>query len=43
MPVSRDGKCHVPNALAGTTFQIGRFSGELIVIEKWDGPPFELQ
>ena len=43
MPVSREGTCHVPNALAGTTFQIGRFGGEPIVIEKWDGQPFELQ
>lgn len=43
MPVSREGTCHVPKALAGTTFQIGRFSGEPMVIEKWDGQPFELQ
>lgn len=43
IPVSREGTCHVPNALAGTTFQIGRFSGEPIVMEKWDGQPFELQ
>ena len=43
MPASREGTYHVPNALAGTTFQIGRVSGEPIVIEKWDGQPFELQ
>jgi hypothetical protein len=43
MPLNRDGTCHVPSALAGTTFQIGRFSGEPIVFEKWDGQPFELQ
>ena len=42
MPVSREGTSHVPNALAGTTFQIGRVSGKPIVIEKWDGQPFEL-
>ena len=36
------GLCHVPAALAGTTFQIGRFSGEPIVFEDWDGQPFEL-
>jgi hypothetical protein len=42
MPVDRDGVCHVPDALAGTTFQIGRFSGKPIVIEEWDGQPFEL-
>jgi hypothetical protein len=29
-------------SLAGTTFQIGRFSGEPIVIEDWDGQSFEL-
>jgi hypothetical protein len=28
--------------LAGTLFQIGRFSGKPIVIEDWDGRPFEL-
>ena len=43
MPVSREGAYHVPNALVGTTFQIGGFSGEPIVIEKWDGKPFELE
>jgi 5-hydroxyisourate hydrolase-like protein (transthyretin family) len=42
MPLDRDGVCHVPGALAGTTFQIGRFSGKPIVIEEWDGQPFEL-
>jgi protocatechuate 3,4-dioxygenase beta subunit len=42
MPLDRDGTCHVPDALAGTTFQIGRFSGKPIVIEEWDGQPFEL-
>jgi hypothetical protein len=43
MPLERKGVCHVPSALIGTTFQIGRYSGEPIVIEKWDGQPFELQ
>jgi hypothetical protein len=33
---------HVPSALAGTTFQIGRFSGKPLVFEDWDGQPFEL-
>lgn len=42
IPLDRDGLCHVPAALAGTTFQIGRFSGEPIVFEDWDGQPFEL-
>ena len=42
MPLDREGVCHVPTALAGTTFQIGRFSGEPIVIEEWDGQSFEL-
>jgi Carboxypeptidase regulatory-like domain len=42
MPLDRDGNCHVPGALAGTTFKIGRFSGEPIVFEDWDGQPFEL-
>jgi hypothetical protein len=42
MPLGRDGNCHVPGALAGTTFKIGRFSGEPIVFEDWDGQPFEL-
>lgn len=43
MPLDRAGVCHVPSALIGTTFQIGRYSGEPIVIEEWDGQPFELQ
>lgn len=42
MPLDREGMCHVPSALAGTTFKIGRFSGEPIVFEDWDGQPFEL-
>jgi hypothetical protein len=42
MPLDREGMCHVPAALAGTTFHIGRFSGEPIVFEEWDGQPFEL-
>jgi hypothetical protein len=42
MPLDREGVCHVPSALAGTTFSIGRFSGEPIVFEDWDGQPFEL-
>ncbi len=42
MPLDREGLCHVPAALAGTTFHIGRFSGEPIVIEEWDGQSFEL-
>lgn len=42
MPSNREGVCYVPSALAGTTFQIGRFSGKPIVIEEWDGQPFEL-
>lgn len=42
MPLDREGVCHVPGAFAGTTFQIGRFSGEPIVIEDWDGQSFEL-
>jgi hypothetical protein len=41
-PLERDGVCHVPAALAGTTFQIGRFSGEPIMFEDWDGQPFDL-
>ena len=40
--LDREGVCHVPAALAGTTFHIGRFSGEPIVIEEWDGQSFEL-
>ncbi len=42
MPLDTDGLCHVPAALAGTTFQTGRFSGEPIVFEDWDGQPFDL-
>jgi hypothetical protein len=42
MPLDREGVCHVPSAFAGTTFKIGRFSGEPIVFEDWDGQPFEL-
>jgi hypothetical protein len=42
MPLDREGVGHVPSALAGTTLQIGRFSGKPIVIEQWDGQPFEL-
>jgi hypothetical protein len=39
-----DGKRvgHVPSALAGTRLQIGRFSGIPIVIDEWDGQPFDL-
>src|SRR4029450_10947567 len=43
MPLDREGLCHVPSALAGTTFQIGRFRGAPIVIEDWDGQSFDLQ
>jgi len=42
MPLDREGVGHVPSALAGTMLQIGRFSGKPIVIEEWDGQPFEL-
>jgi hypothetical protein len=42
MPLDREGLCHVPAALAGTSFHIGRFSGEPIIIEEWDGQSFEL-
>jgi hypothetical protein len=42
MPLDPEGLCHIPGALAGTTFQIGRFSGKPIVMEDWDGRPFEL-
>jgi hypothetical protein len=42
MPLDREGLCHVPSALAGTTLQIGRFSGKPIVIEEWDGQSFDL-
>jgi hypothetical protein len=42
MPVNREGICYIPIALAGTTFEIGRFSGEPIVINEWDGQPLDL-
>jgi hypothetical protein len=42
MPLDSDNKCHVPGALKGTTFKIGRFSGEPLVFEDWDGQSFEL-
>jgi hypothetical protein len=42
MPVNGEGICYIPSALAGTTFEIGRFSGEPIVIKEWDGQPFDL-
>ena len=42
MPRDREGVCHLPSAFAGTSFKIGRFSGEPIVFEDWDGQPFEL-
>jgi hypothetical protein len=42
MPLDREGLCHVPAALAGTSFHIGRFSGEPIVFEEWVGQSFEL-
>jgi hypothetical protein len=42
MPLDREGLCHVPAGLAGNTFHVGRFSGEPIVIEDWDGQSFEL-
>ena len=43
MPLDREGVCHVPGELAGTTLNIGRFSGEPIVMEDWDGQSFELK
>lgn len=43
MPLDREGVCHVPGELAGTTFNIGRYSGDPIVIEDWDGQSFELK
>jgi hypothetical protein len=43
MPLDREGACHVPSELAGTTLNIGRFSGDPIVIEDWNGQSFELQ
>jgi hypothetical protein len=42
IPLDGERVGRVPSALAGTTFQIGRFSGKPIVIEEWDGQPFEL-
>jgi len=42
MPLDSENHCHVPAELAGTTFKIGRFSGEPIVFEDWDGQPFDL-
>jgi hypothetical protein len=42
MPLDRDNNCHIPKGFAGTTFKIGRFSGEPLVFEDWDGQPFEL-
>jgi hypothetical protein len=42
VPLDRERVGRVPSALAGTTFQIGRFSGEPLVFEDWDGQPFEL-
>lgn len=42
IPLDRESVGHVPSALAGTMFQIGRFSGKPIVIEEWDGQPFDL-
>jgi len=42
IPLDRERVGHVPSALAGTTFQIGRFSGQPLLFEDWDGQPFEL-
>jgi hypothetical protein len=42
VPLDRERVGHVPSALAGTTFEIGRFSGQPLVFEDWDGQPFEL-
>jgi hypothetical protein len=42
IPLDGERVGHVPSALAGTTFQIGRFSGKPLVFEDWDGQPFEL-
>ena len=42
IPLDSERVGHVPSALAGTTFQIGRFSGEPLLFEDWDGQPFEL-
>ena len=43
VPLDRERVGRVPSALAGTTFQIGRFSGPPLLFEDWDGQPFELQ
>lgn len=42
MPINSERVCYIPTALAGTTFEIGRFSGKPIVFKEWDGLPFEL-
>jgi hypothetical protein len=42
IPLDHERVGHIPSALAGTTFQIGRFSGQPLVFEDWDGQPFEL-
>ena len=42
VPLDRERVGRVPSALAGTTFQIGRFSGTPLLFEDWDGQPFEL-
>jgi hypothetical protein len=42
IPLDREKVGHVPSALAGTRLQIGRFSGTPIVIDEWDGQPFDL-
>ena len=43
IPLDGERVGHVPSALAGTTFEIGRFSGKPLLFEDWDGQPFELQ
>jgi len=40
--MDRDGACHAPSALAGTTLEIRRFIDKVIVIEQWDGQRFGL-
>jgi hypothetical protein len=42
IPLDHERVGYVPSTLAGTTFQIGRFSGQPLVFEDWDGQPFEL-
>jgi hypothetical protein len=42
IPLDGERVGHVPSALAGTRLQIGRFSGPPIVIDEWDGQPFDL-